>query len=412
LKIGLNRTTGGILMLYLSSFVLSLGQGMILPALPFLVSELGISVAAAAQVITAYALGRFLALVPAGVLVDRIGARAAVIATPILIAAAILAVAAAPTYPALLAAMLIAGGAEGIWNLSREIAGVGMVRPDQRGRLMSGFMGSSAAGMALGSAVGGLLLEIASFRAVLLLYGLLSLGVGALSVFGRESVPARAERAARSFGDGFRWRSMLNVPKLIEEIEPGLRRTFMVLVVATFVMTMYRMFVQAMVPLYAGSYLHFSPSQVGFLFSIMGAVLFAMIIPAGLIIDKLGRKWATVPSTALPALAFVLMPFCDTFAQLAALFVLLGIANGTSLGSIAASTYDVLPAASRGRLQALRRTLAEIGGISGPLLGGMVAGASNPGVPFLVVAPILLLSALWIAFGAKETLVKVPRHTP
>ena len=395
-------------MLYLSSFILSLGQGMILPTLPFLVSELGISVAAAAQVITAYAVGRFVALIPSGVLLDWIGPRVAVIATPIIIALAVLAVAAFPGYALLLGAMLLVGGAEGIWNLAREIGGVDMVRPDQRGRLMSGFMGSSTAGMALGSAVGGVVLEIASFRAVFLVYGLVSLAVGLMSVYGRASIPGRKEGTPRSGSGGFKWLSVFNVPKLIGEIEPGLRRTFVILVAATFVMTMYRTFMQAMVPLYAGSYLHFSPSQVGFLFSIMGAVVFVMIVPAGLVIDKLGRKWATVPSTGLPALAFVLMPFCDTFAQMAVLFVILGIANGASLGSMAVSTYDVLPPASRGRLQALRRTLAEVGGIGGPLVGGLIAGATNPGVPFLFVAPILLLSALWIAFGARETLVKAP----
>ena len=131
-----------------------------------------------------------------------------------------------------------------------------------------------------------------------------------------------------------------------------------------------------------------------------------MILPAGFVIDKVGRKWATVPSTGIPALAFLLIPFAGSFFQLAVLISFLGIANGLSLGSLATSTYDVVPAHARGRLQAARRTVAEIGGVAGPLFGGYLADSFNPGVPFLVYAPLLILSALLLAAVGRETLVR------
>jgi MFS family permease len=81
-----------------------------------------------------------------------------------------------------------------------------------------------------------------------------------------------------------------------------------------------------------------------------------------------------------------------------------GVAQGLSLGSLATSTYDVVPAHARGRLQALRRTIAELGSSAAPLLGGYLANAFNPGVPFLVYAPLLLLSATLLAIVGKETL--------
>ena len=73
---------------------------------------------------------------------------------------------------------------------------------------------------------------------------------------------------------------------------------------------------------------------------------------------------------------------------------------------MATSTYDVIPQSGRGRLQALRRTIAEVGGVAGPLLGGLLANLYNPGAPFLVYGPVLILAALLLAFLAKETLVK------
>jgi MFS family permease len=129
-----------------------------------------------------------------------------------------------------------------------------------------------------------------------------------------------------------------------------------------------------------------------------------MILPAGFVIDKIGRKWATVPSTGIPAIAFLLIPFADSFLQLAILLSFLGISNGLSLGSLATSTYDVVPDHARGRLQAARRTIAEIGGISAPLFGGLLADKFNPGVPFLAYAPLLILSALLLAWVARETI--------
>jgi MFS family permease len=129
-----------------------------------------------------------------------------------------------------------------------------------------------------------------------------------------------------------------------------------------------------------------------------------MILPAGFVIDKVGRKWATVPSTGIPALAFLLIPFAESFFQLAVLVSFLGVANGLSLGSLATSTYDVVPASARGRLQAARRTMAEIGGVSAPLLGGVLADSFSPAVPFLAYAPFLVLSAILLAVVGRETL--------
>jgi MFS family permease len=188
------------------------------------------------------------------------------------------------------------------------------------------------------------------------------------------------------------------------EIRPDLRTTYAALVLATMVSQSQRIIVQSMLPLYAGAYLQLSPSQVGMLFSISGVIIFAMIIPAGFLMDRVGRKWCTVPSTGLPALVFLLIPLTDGFTELAVLLGIAGFAQGLSLGSLATSTYDVVPAHVRGRLQAVRRTIAELGSGVAPLIGGYLANTYNPGVPFLVYAPLLVISAALLAAFGKETL--------
>ena len=62
-------------------------------------------------------------------------------------------------------------------------------------------------------------------------------------------------------------------------------------------------------------------------------------------------------------------------------------------------------------LQAARRTVAELGSGLAPLFGGYLANTFNPGVPFLVYAPFLVVSATLLAVLGKETLESDPRDS-
>ena len=397
--------------LYASALISGLGFAMVLPAIPVFVTEFDVSVGAAAQVITAFALGRFVGTPASGFLVDRFGSRRTMIAGPAMVGLAAVAAALVPAFAVVLGAMFVIGAGDVIWAIGREIAGIDLVPLRQRGRLMSGFHGIHSGGMAMGPLVGGILTERVGYQAIFVVFAALALVAVVLGTVAHEAYPSRG--GAPTPRRATTLRSLLSPVRRVEamvglfkQIELPLWATYAVLVFATFSSFVFRLTLQAMLPLYAGSQLGFSPAQIGLLFSISGIVIFSMIVPAGFVIDKIGRKWATVPSTGLPALAFVLLPFSDTFLQLAVLVSVMGVANGLSLGSLATSTYDVVPAAARGRLQAARRTIAEVGAVGAPLVGGILANAFNPGVPFIAYAPILLAGSLLLAFVGRETLVK------
>ena len=406
LSLNSSPTVRGLVVLYTSTLLAGM-WAMIVPAIPVLAVAFEISPGTAAQIVTASGLGRFVGLPIAGAVLDRLGARWALIAGPALGCIAALLAAAAPWFVTILALVFLIGVAESVWVLAREMAGIDMTRPDQRGRVLSGFHGVNYLGLALGPLLGGILTESVSFRAVFIVYALcaaLSVVLGfstasppasfSLPRSGRPQDSQRQTLSERLYG----WKD------LFHQIHPELRSTYIVLVIATFTSITHRVTTQSMLPLYATSRLGLTPKEVGFLFTISGLSVVAMILPAGFVIDKVGRKWATVPSTGIPAIAFLLIPFTESFFQLAVLVSFLGVSNGLSLGSLATSTYDVVPAAARGRLQAARRTMAEIGGVSAPLLGGFLADTFNPGVPFLAYAPLLVLSALLLAAVGRETL--------
>jgi MFS family permease len=397
----------GLTTLYASALLAGMWS-MIVPAIPVLATSFGISPGTAAQIITALALGRFAGMPLSGMVLDRLGTRAALTSGPTIACAAALLAGITPWFTVILALLFLIGIGESIWVIAREVAGIDLARQDQRGRVLSGFHGINNLGLALGPLFGGLLTESVGFRAVFFGYAACAVASVFLGASVTSSTPATAGKSPAISGWNFTalTRSLRGLKDLFLQIDPELRATYIVLTFATLTSFMHRVTTQSMLPLLASAQLGLSPKDIGMLFTISGFSVFAMILPAGFVIDKVGRKWATVPSTGIPAIAFLLIPFAQNFSQLAVLISFLGIANGLSLGSLATSTFDVVPAHARGRLQAARRTIAETGGVAAPLLGGVLADAFNPGVPFLAYAPLLVLSALLLGLVARETLQK------
>ena len=384
---------GNFALLYSTVLLMSLGQGMVFPTIPMLASSFEVSAGLAVQVVTAHALGRTIILIPAGLLLDRYGAKTAMLAGSALVLCGAFVTAVTPFFGLLFLGQFFAGVGDSVWTMGREVSGVEMVEPQQRGRLLSGFMGVKSAGMAIGPVAGGIIAQWVGFRMVFVVYT-----AAALVVF-VTSVLARKEAVRVHVGKIAWWGK-------VSDVLPDLRATFVMLVFATFSMQMYRTTLQGMLPLYAGVELGFSAAQVGSLFGVSGLFVLLMILPAGFITDRVGRKYASVPSTALPGIAFLALPFASTLPQLVMIMILIGLAQGMSLGALAVSTYDVIPDSARGRLQGLRRTVGESGAVMGPLLGGWLVGLVSAGRTFLFYAPVLLGAAVALALVAKETLVR------
>lgn len=381
---------------------------MILPTIPVLARQFGVSAGGAAQIVTAFAAGKFVGTIIAGMLLDRMGTRVALVGGPLVASLAALSVVWTPWFFVILFLAMIMGAADSLWATAREVAGIDLAHRSQRGRVISGLHGVHTIGAAFSPFAGGWLTETFGFEAAFAGYAVATVLSVPLGFVGpAAAVPPQAEKtkdAPRGWSPSAIIQRLRAIKDLYREIDPNLRPTYCAITFATLVNQSQRVIVQSMLPLYAAYYLHLAPTQIGMLFTVSGIIVFAMIIPAGFLMDRVGRKWCTVPSTAIPGLVFFLIPMTGSFAQLAILVGVTGLAQGLSLGSLATSTYDVVPAHARGRLQALRRTIAELGSGVAPLIGGYMANAYNPGVPFLIYAPLLILSATLLAVVGKETL--------
>jgi len=405
------RTAPGLTLLFASTLFAGVGWSMVLPIIPQFADEFGISNGLAVQVVTGFGIGRFIATPLSGYLVDRFGSRLALVGGPALAASAALMSAFTPWFGLIIFASIFVGAGESLWAFGREIAGIDITSPSQRGRVLSGFHGLHAAGLALGPLIGGILADTIGLRAVFIAFAIESSAavlIGLTIANSRPQARVKVDPQAKGIADRRRdpreWVRMLR--SLILRIRPDLRITYALLVYATFAGFLFRQGFQALLPVFADEELGLSSSQIGLLFSFAGVIVIALAYPAGLIIDKVGRKWATVPSTTLPGVAFLLIPFADSFIVLIPLIAAMAVANGLSLGSLATSTYDVVPYEVRGRLQAIRRTIADTGAIGAPALGGLLAYAYGPTVPFVVFAPFILLAGILLMFFGKETIPK------
>jgi MFS family permease len=241
--------------------------------------------------------------------------------------------------------------------------------------------------------IGGVTTDLLGFRAVFWVYALMSLLTLAMSLRIPETAGARSRASRHPLGIG-----------RLSEVDPYFRTTYVVLTFNTFVAMMRGALIISLLPLYVGLQLGHSSTQVGTLFGIYGLVNVLMIAPTGVLSDTRGRKAVVMPSTYLATLVFITFPLVSGIAGLSVLVVLTGVATGLALGTMATYTYDVIPEHARGRLQTLRRLFGEMGGIAGPILGGLIADAAAPSAAFWAFVPLQLLSALAITFLARESL--------
>ena len=304
-----NPVVRGMAGFYTTTF-LSAAWSMIIPTIPVLAQYFGVTAGGAAQIVTVFAIGKFVGTIVGGMIIDRMGTRTALVGGPLVGGIASLLAVGAPTFTVILLLALVMGAADSLWASAREVGVIDLARHNQRGRMLSSIHGTYNIGTAVFPLVGGSLTDLFSFRTVFVSYGIAALLSVFLGFAGPNSPAVSLTQGnrdrVRGWGFAALQRRLQAFVGLFKEIRPDLRSTYFALVLATLVNQSQRIIIQSMLPLYAGYYLHLSPTEIGLLFSISGVIVFAMIIPAGFVMDRIGRKWCTVPSTALPALAFVL----------------------------------------------------------------------------------------------------------
>jgi len=379
------------------AFTVALGFGIVAPAIPAFARQFDVSVAAAAGVISVFALMRVAGALPAGRLVDRFGEPGVMAAGLAVVAVSSVLAGFSQSFAELVVLRGSGGVGSAMFSISAQALLLGTVPGGQRGRASGLFSGGFLLGGISGPALGGLVAAW-SLRAPFFIYGglLVVPAVLAAVVLRRAPSHRRAEagprpaRSARTLGRALRsrtWRAAASA---------NLADGFAVLGVRG-----------ALVPLFVREVLHRSPVWTGIGFGLFAVLNGVALLPGGRLADGLGRRPVLIAGCAITASGMVLLAvFSGPWAYLAALAVA-GFGSGLLDVAPAAMIGDIIDG-DGGTVVASYQMAGDVGSVVGPVAGGFLVDSVSYGAAFGLAAAVLGGAAV-LGLASPETQGRVTR---
>lgn len=378
-----------LLSVYLPSLILSFGRGILIPTLPIYADAFGGSYALVGVVLAGEAIGLLVADLPAGALLARLERRTGMALGIGVVALSTLALALSASLWQVFLARVASGLGGALWNISRHAYITEATQSAGRGRAIALFGGTARLGTFAGPAVGGLVAGAFGLRAPFVVVAALAGLTAILAAIFTEAAPPAHKGAPRT--------GTLELAKAHAKILGTAG-------VGQLLAQMIRSARSVLIPLYGHSSLGLGVEAVGWLMSIASFVDMTMFYPAGLVMDRRGRKHAIVPSFAVQGLAMLLVPFTGSFATLLVVTSVMGLANGLSSGTMMTLGADLAPPGAIGEFLGLWRLVGDSGTTGGPLIVGAVASALTLPSAALAMGLVGLAAAAVFAYGVPETL--------
>lgn len=376
-------------MLTTISFLVAIGFGLIIPAIPIFAKTFGVTNTLIGLIISSFAIMRFLSGLFSGKLVDRFGERLVLGTGLLMVSAFTLLAGLAQTYGQLLFFRTAGGLGSSMFSVSAGALLLRVVGDDQRGRAQSLYNGGFIAGGVAGPAFGGALLAI-SPRAPFFIYTALLVVAGTVSlIFLHEKRLGKSSRAVENDGPALTIREAI-------KIRPYLYSLFLAFLGSWIFFGMR----SSILPLYAIDDLGVSTAVVGLSFTLALIAQGAVMIRAGKYSDKNGRRPVILIGFAITLLSLILLTLSTnvTFYLISMLVLGFGAGFATSAGAIVG---DVIKGKS-GKVYAFWQMAGDAGMMVGPLILGVVADLFTYRTAVLVSAMVFSIAIL-IAIKIPET---------
>jgi MFS family permease len=371
------------------SFLVAIGFGLIIPAIPIFARTFGVTNTLIGLIISSFAIMRFLSGLFSGKLVDRFGERLVLGSGLLMVSVFTLLAGLAQSYGQLLFFRTAGGLGSSMFSVSAGALLLRVVGDDQRGRAQSLYNGGFIAGGVAGPAFGGALLAI-SPRAPFFIYTALLIVAGTVSlIFLHEKRLGSASKSVVSDGPALTIREAL-------KIRPYLYSLFLAFLGSWIFFGMR----SSILPLYAIDDLGVSTAVVGLSFTLALIAQGAVMVRAGKYSDKNGRRPVILVGFAITLVSLILLTLSTnvTFYLISMLVLGLGAGFATSAGAIVG---DVIKGKS-GKVYAFWQMAGDAGMMVGPLLLGVVADLFTYRTAVLVSALVFSLAIL-IAIRIPET---------
>lgn len=254
-------------------------------------------------------------------------------------------------------------------------------------------------GLVIGSAIIGVLLGQAQPALALLLIAVVMLVAMALTVLLVHEEPATGIASA-STAPSFRLATMADGLHRHSTFAWYVLSRFLVLVGLAAVRTFAENYIQDVL----GS--DNPAAMAGQLMTILGLAVLIVVLPAGYLADRFGRRRLNVLSAMIGFAGTALIMTSSTFAQLVVYGIIVGIGVGIFMSANWALAMDLIPAAEAALFLGLTNLATAGSGAAAGLLGPLI-DAINGVTPGLGYQTIFALAALcWLAGGL--ILIKLP----
>lgn len=368
------------------TFVIMLGFGILLPQLPLYARSFGVGYGAVGVLVASFSSTRLVFDLVAGGLVARRGERAVATLGALVVGASSVLAAVAPTFTWLVI-FRGAGGAGSSMFFAALLSYLLKAAPkEQVGRVMGIYYGTFNLGFIAGPLLGAPLAATFGLASPLWVYAAACFVAATLFWRSIRDIAGPAQATAR--GGGIR--------------RIGWSRSFVTVLLAALAYAWVLSGVAAMVPLFATDRLGATATLGAIGITVWSIPEFAILYPAGVLTDRVGRKHVLGP--ALLGLIAVLVPFGLASAPWAflGLLGLLGIFTGLGGVPPAVMLSDVVPADRSALATGVFRFASDVGFVLGPLVAGVSADAFGLGWAFAITA-IPCTGALGLLLSIPDT---------
>ena len=386
---------------YAPSFLLSMGQGVLIPVLPifardtFQSGDLLVGFAIAAR-----HFGTMGFDVPAGILINRFGLQRTMISGVILFGISSIIAGLSGSFSILLFSRLLAGASFALWSISRHAYIASVVPNESRGKALSLFGGLGRIATIIGPLMGGILAEFISIRSPFFFQGIIAFITLILII--RTSV--NYELTQRKTTDGY-----------LGDFKNTFldhKNAYLTAGIAAISLQFLRASREIVIPLW-GDNIGLRKDEIGYITTLSFAVDSMMFPIAGYIMDKFGRRFTGIPAFMILGFSLVLIGTIDSpllfltgYSTLIIASILSGIGNGISSGLVLTLGSDLSPPDNKGGFLGIWRLISDGGGAAGPTVMGIVANSFSLAIASYSSCFIALIGIFFLRFLVKETLVK------
>ena len=292
-----------ILAVYLPVLIYSTCQSLLVPVLPLFAKELEISYGLIGLVVAGESVGMLLGDVPAGMMLRVFGKKFGMVLGLAISTLSTLSLFWLDIVPIIILLRIVAGFGIALFNIAIHAYIAEAVASSNRGRSLALWGGTVRVGRLVGPVVGGIIAADYGLRTPFFVYGVAcATAVFVVAVFAQslrksskvQSIPGKSNgyhlistlknnyRTLATAGSGFLFAQMVRAGRVI------------------------------LIPLYASDILGLDVDIIGYIVSISAVLDLSLFYPAGLIMDRLGRKFASVPCFALQGLGMMLVPLAGS----------------------------------------------------------------------------------------------------